>query len=257
MLAKKRANRKLHGGRHPSPSFDVSRVFAVALLAAVGAASAPASDSYSGTINGVFTNEETSGFYLDANYNPVWVADDDPVFTGDGTDSIVAGVPESGSAPDQWSFIGASFTDVAPGQVFLLGQLEYFNGSVALGTDIFGGDLTLDFDISDGSAVDPLTVHYDHISTVNIGDEYHDADWLNFTAWDTSFHVFENDEAYADVYGRIEGDPYAGGIYLQLVPDMNGNINGFLGPNEPAVPGPAALVPFSIGAVAAIRRRRR
>jgi hypothetical protein len=256
MLVKKRF---FQTGRGSQPSLSrsvLSRLWPVAFLA-LGASIAQASDSYSGTVDGVFTNEETSGFYLDANYNPIWISDSDPYITGDGTDDIVSGIAASDSAPDQWMFIGASFTDVAPGQTFLLGQLEYFNGTVDLGTGAFGGDLTLNFDISDGSAVDPLTLHYDHISTVNIGNQVHDADWLNFTAIDTSFHVYENDWATVDVYGRIVGDPYADSLTFQILPNADGSYNGFLGPNEPAVPAPAALVPFSVGAVAALKRRRR
>ncbi len=241
--------------RHSSKTRALRVLLALAAAASGGAAFG--SSSYSGSVDGIFTNEETNGFYLDANYNPVWIADTAPDFTGDGTNSITAGLAGSGSAPNQWTFFGASFTDIAPGQVFLLGQLEFFNGTTAVGTDVFGGDLTLNFDLTLGTAVTPLTLHYDHIGTVNTGDQHHDADWLNFFQVNTSFHVYENDSAFANIYGRIVGDPYADGITFQLVPDVNGNINGFLGPNQPAVPGPPAMGPFLLGTLGLARRRLR
>jgi len=249
MLAKKRAHR-------PVPSFRTVPRWPIVFLAFASASIAIASPTYSGTVNAVFTNEETDGFYLDANYNPVWYDDNDPVYSGDGTDSIVAGVPAPGSEPDQWEFLGASFSNVQEGQTFLLGQLEYFNGTDELGTDLFGGDLTLNFDLTDGTSVDPLTLQYQHISTVNIGNEIHDADWLNFSQINASFHVYENDWATANVYGRIIGDPYAGGLTLQILPDANGDFNGWIGPSEPVVPAPAAVAPFLLGVCGVLKRRR-
>jgi hypothetical protein len=223
-------------------------------LLAVGTAYGEA--SYSGTVDAVFGNAQYSGWYYDVDYNPVWIDDTlTAIYTGDGTDAITWGDDAWGTPPSGLTFTGASFTDVAPGQEFLMGELTYFNGTSTVGTSIFGGTMTVDVSLDDGTLVTPEQLTYEIVSTVNNGDPVHDADWVNFYQLDQSMHVYEDNSMTVDVYGYIAGDPQATAGYLSIAPGQENN--GFLRPNAPAVPAPGAALSLLGGLIGMAQGRRR
>jgi hypothetical protein len=163
-------------------------------------------------------------------------------------------------------YIPADLTDFAgspesdPFQnVGYLGTIVYTNGTSQLDSLIFGATLTISF--TDPS-VTPIVVPFTILTTTNTGiDPDYDADLIVFPGLgpggsDISFHVYEGETAYADVYGSIVGDPVA--TFSNFI--VSG---GFLGtgplPSPVPVPEPAtaALAGGVIAVAAAVRLARR
>ena len=151
-----------------------------------------ASPSYSGTTNANWTSPVLSGDLID----PVTGA---RIFT-DTTNSAycsIAGCPNrltgypastiawgTNTPPEPnptsiVAFTPANFSDIAPGQDFVLGTLMFTNGtSVGI---IFGATLTLGVALTGSAAiVDPIVVHLGVVTTNNTGTARQNADFLDF-----------------------------------------------------------------------------
>jgi hypothetical protein len=215
------------------------------------------SESFAGTFTGEFIgkfdNPVLSGNIIDTNgqllpYDNTSTA----VFSGMGTNSIEWGT-FSGSASITHStvtFIGNAVTDAVGNQQILLGALFFENGTSDEQTLIFGADLTISFN---KGGVTPVVSHLSVVTTKNGDiDPFRDADFLGFSEFATTFNVFEGNNAWAFVYGSIQGDPYLQVEAIDLAPGTTG---GFLGPL--AVPEPSMGVLWSIALASTVFLRRR
>lgn len=134
---------------------------------------------------------------------------------GIGTDSITWGVAVPGAPggkPNSLSFTGSSFSTQI-GQPFVLGTLDYFNGSVEVGSEINAVDLSLNsiidipaLDIENLSINDLRRISI--INTLNNSDPLKSADFLSIApapglGIGNNFHVLEGAMATATLLGRI------------------------------------------------------
>jgi hypothetical protein len=186
----------------------VGIAWTLAFLSVTSATPAAAAASYSGTISGVFDSPVLTGAVLDAGSRRAVARDNTTTVgaSGVGTSSLTWGDTNGGTlAPSTLAFTGNPFRDVAPGQVFPLGTLSYFNGQSVPPSLIFG--LSVHLSASDGIA--PFTGPVDVVSTVNANlDREADADVLVFGKFETpsTLAAFEGSAVTAIVYGKIAGD---------------------------------------------------
>ena len=240
-------------------------IFTAALFAAV--VDVRANAIYSGGISGTFSNPVLTGFGLGPNGGKIPIDNTNTaVFTGFGTNSISWGAPFPNFPPSTLTFTGKSFSGVAPGQVFDLGTITYFNGNSLRQTLIFGGTLTLAVDSIQGGPVDPATSNLRFIATANHllknGQpdpkfKLQDADFVTFNVFPQTFNVFEHSRASADLFGKIVGDPSLTITGIQIVPGQENN--GFIGHGSP-VPdsgGSFALMGFALMGLAVYGLSRR
>jgi hypothetical protein len=191
-------------------------------------------NTYSGTIVGLFSNPVTAGNYIPIggeDTTPYTLAFEDDtgtaVYTGFGTDSITwgtyTGVPDPFS---QVTFVGNSFTNVAPGQLFDLGTFTFSNGTSELDSLIFGATLTLS--VTGGATITPEVTQIGIETTANGNPTAEqDADFLAFSQFPQTFQVLEGDTAHAELYGMIVGDP--GVVATTIVLDPADSGSGFIG----------------------------
>jgi hypothetical protein len=176
--------------------------------------------SYSGTITGVFDTPVLTGAFLDAGARRPVARDNTTTAGASGvaTSSLTWGDTNGGTlAPSTLAFTGNSFSDVAPGQVFPLGTLSYFNGQNPPPSLIFG----LSMHLSAGDGIAPFTGPVDVVSTVNANlDRVADADVLVFSKFEipSTLAAFEGTTVTAIVYGKIVGDSELEITGLSLAP---------------------------------------
>jgi len=167
-----------------------------------------AAPRYAGTITGFFDSPVLSGDFLQPGTR-LRVSQDNTsttVGSGIGTSSITWGDNSCATlAPSTVTFTGNSFSDVAPGQVFPLGTLTYFNGTNSPPSLIFGVTMHL----SAGDGIMPFTGPVAIVSTQNGGiDRVADADLLHFGNFEvpSTLGAFESMAVTAVIFGRIVGE---------------------------------------------------
>jgi protein with PEP-CTERM/exosortase system signal len=245
---------------NPHQKIGMKKIFVLTLIALAPLCLtrfALGSSLYSGSISGVFTNPVFSGIVIDVNGNPFTLDETGTaVYSGMGSNLIHwgTGVPATGNSLE---FDGATFSNVAAGQQFLLGTLTYFNGSVE--HPIFGATLTLSVSPS-SLAISPAVAQGTFVSTVNGNlSPRQDADYLSFDVFPVTFNVYEQHSATADIFGEIVGDPRLQINTIQLAPGQGQN--GFLGHGRPSsVPDTGStfgLLSFALAALIVGARRLR
>jgi len=186
----------------------VGMLLVVAASSVIAPTRGAAAPSYSGTVTGSFDDLVLSGAYLQVGTHLPVPRDNtsSAAASGIGTSSLVwsddTACPVS---PSTLTFTGDSFNGVAPGQVFPLGTLTYFNGSNGPAALIFGVTLHL----SAGDGVTAFTAPADIVSTQNGNlDRVADADRLFFGNFEapSTLSAFEGAAVSAIVYGKIVGD---------------------------------------------------
>jgi hypothetical protein len=180
-------------------------------------------DDFAGTSSGIFQNP---------------VGSSGMVTTGAGTNLFTWGV---GSPPGSLSFTGAAFSGFFETTEFSFGRLDYYNGSIAAGTEATGIDLLTALTFTTPSGVNQsFNFTFQIINTTNTSDPVASADYvllgnafdptktfevggidytLNFTRFGVldnngfittvdQFHVYENAAASANVYGVLTAHPH-------------------------------------------------
>ena len=189
----------------------------------------------SGSISGTFSNFVLSGDIVDGGTRATTFQDNTStaISSGAGTSDITWGgnfTPPPGTNNfSELSFTGASFSNVAPGQVFELGTLTYSNGSSALNSLIFGATFTMTANLSGGgtATITPFTSALGLVTTTNDGPTpASNADFVNFPSLGKSFNVIEGSSARAILFGEIIGDPSLHLTDVQVAPDSGGT--GFI-----------------------------
>jgi hypothetical protein len=139
--------------------------------------------SISGVADGIFANPVGPG------------VDSGDVYTTDGGHTFFWGDPAGDDAPENgwlseyqytWDqrhqnmlrFTGNSFTDVNPGERFLLGSIDYFNGSIWSGSEASSVQLLVDLAFNDGSTTNTLNFAIDLINSINTSDVWESADTI-------------------------------------------------------------------------------
>ncbi len=217
-------------------------------LTFLGCLPAKASPQYIGTVSATWSNPVLSGAVIDGVTRA-------PTFPSDNSTtaicSIITGTPHcpfpatggplstlewGDQTPNRVDFAGAAF-NVAPGQVFDMGTLTYFNGTNFLQSLIFGADLTLSFSLTTGTAVSPELIRIGIVGTANDGSPQDNADFLTFSGISKDLSVYENGAATAHLFGKIVGDPQA--FLVDIVLDPNSVNTGFISS------GPTGTLPES------------
>ena len=148
-------------------------------LACLASGEVLAAANYSGTIQGNFSGEQTTGNYID--WRRGFIADNngaDAVFSYAQTQMAGFnnlyrwGQPAAGSFASSLLFTGQAFAAVKPSTNFQVGTLTYTNGTINIGTGTYGGNFTISgVNVTDNNgnavAVTPLTVAFTNYDTVN------------------------------------------------------------------------------------------
>jgi hypothetical protein len=188
----------------------ITLVGVACLLAAPIIAPTPgtAAPRYSGLTTGVFDALVLSGHFLQAGTHLPVACDNASaaVGSGVGTSTLTWSDDDATVAGSALTFAGTSFSDVAPGEVFALGTLTYFNGHNSPASLIFGVTMHL----SAGDDIAPVAEPVDVASTQNGGvDRAADADslFLGGIEVPSTLAAFEDTAVTAIVYGRIVDGP--------------------------------------------------
>ncbi len=179
----------------------------VGAVLCVGLRFGAAAPRYSGIVSGAFDAPALSGAYLRIGSHAPVACDNAGTAgpAGAGTATITWGGPVGGVPPSGVSFVGESFADVAPGQVFRLGTLTFDNGASDPPSLIFGFAMHL----SAGDGVVPFAGAVSIVSTQNGGvDRIADADVLSFDdiGAPATLAAFEGASVTAVVDGSIDAD---------------------------------------------------
>jgi hypothetical protein len=143
-----------------------------------------------------------------------WAPDgDDPIVFGTGTSELTWG------DPDGWG-VGSSVVSYEPyevptdwvlsGSPFAMGKIQYFNGTIRLGTGISAASLELDSWSDDSGFNAGFTPVFKTESTPNVGTPEENADYLYFVGGPESsyypqfFNVFEGGSASASLVARLD-----------------------------------------------------
>jgi hypothetical protein len=233
------------------------------LLALVLVTSAPAlaSATYSGTVNGYFSDAVLSGSYIAVDGSSLFqdnglTADFGYTTLSPSNDTITWGHSTTGAVP-QFSFLnfqGASFVEQAPDTLFKLGTITFQNGTSDLDSLIFGARLTLDL----GSGIDLKTTNISIVTTLNTQiSQVRDADFIGFSDFPQTFNVFEGAFSIVDIFGQIVGDPMVTLNHIAVTEGFEST--GYIGTGVGGVPEPSnwAMLIAGFGLVGAVSRRRR
>jgi hypothetical protein len=206
---------------------------------------------FTGTVNGVFSNPRLIGYSLSFPNIPEYRDNSaTAVFNGVGSNRLEWGSKGSITAPppniNRVTFTGFSIVGVPAGTEIPLGIFEFENGTTSAGSEIFGADLTLT--LGGDSTVVPLESSMNILTTLNTDfDPSFDADYLSFSSFSNTFHVFERDRASATLYGIFIGD-----LEIELTKLAFSEGGGFVA----EVPEPGALLMVAAAGVAWVLRRK-
>lgn len=198
---------------------------------------------YSGTVNGTFSNPVLTGNVINTDGSPLFEDNTTTAFyvftpLSPSNDTITWGTSTTTSPPvfSFLNFVGATYTNEPLNTPFLLGTISYLNGSSDLNTLIFGATLTMDL----GNGIDLKTTSISIDTTANTGlSPARDADFVSFSGLPNTFNVVEGQQATADIYGEIVGDPMV--TLTQFTLDPNSAVGaGFIGNGVGGVPEPDA-----------------
>jgi hypothetical protein len=168
------------------------------LVLPVLVASIPNADPIQGTGSAVFVNPQPT-------CPPA-------VCTGIGTESITWGSPgsDAGDQSSSLSFHGRAFTTPGSGvyEIFVIGDMDYFNGNIKGGTGIDSVDFCVEADITTPapqkvSACRTITI----VNTPNTSDDPRkNADSVTMETV-VDFFVYEGESANATIEARFLGSP--------------------------------------------------
>ncbi len=135
-------------------------------IALIGLAAPSSAQTFSGTSSGTFGTP-----------NPG--SNDDPVFSGVGTNTFRFGDPgNSRSNPNRYTFAGNSFS-TTPGSLFRLGNFTYFNGATFRGTTVDSVPLNVSLGFTNPSGVkEVFRFDLQNNSTPNTGTPEQNADFV-------------------------------------------------------------------------------
>ncbi|NEP13183.1 MAG: PEP-CTERM sorting domain-containing protein [Symploca sp. SIO2C1] len=208
------------------------------------------------------------------------------VVSGVGTSSFAWG---SGQ-PSQLSFTPKPFNP-KPNEVFSLGTLDYFNGTILSGTEASSVDLLLDFTFDNAMENNQqISAGLSLINTVNTSDPVASADSVSFTSggFTSAFNVLEGQSASAELFAKFisgtvtpsgapnnSGKSLASPLDFPAISSLSIEILGFGNPSEfgfiegddfsedslpQSVPEPMTIVgtiaAFSFGVVSHKRKRK-
>jgi hypothetical protein len=231
--------------RHSILSLAGTCLFALAIQPALAVAPV-----YSGTVNGTFSNPILTGNVINTDGTPLFENNTTSAFyvltpLSPSNDTITWGNSTTTSPPvfSFLNFVGATYTNEPVNTPFLLGTISYLNGSSDLDTLIFGATLTMDL----GNGIDVKTTNISIDTTANTGlSAARDADFVSFSGLPNTFNVVEGQQATADIYGEIVGDPTV--TLTQLTLDPNSALGaGFIGNGVGGVPEPDAWMMLLTG----------
>jgi len=199
--------------------------------------SLPAAETYDSTF--VITGS-TAGLFS----NPVGGPD---MVTGGWGNYFTWGTPatQAGFTDPSWIlYEGASFYDVMPGEQFLLGTIEYYNGTINGGTGASGLDLAITLSFAGGSQEEVFQYDLNLINSANLdgNTQAESADYVQFGEIVGTIPAFlggveynlvlefgattENGFASIDEFFVFEGESATGQIYGTLVPAWGGSSEG-------------------------------
>ena len=123
------------------------------------------------------------------------------VFSGVGTNAFAWGSGQS----SQLSFTPKPFNP-KPNEVFAIGTLDFFNGSIVSGTGLSSVDLLLDLTFDNATENNQQTIAgLSLINTPNTSDPVASADFVSFSSggFNSTFNVLEGESASADIFARF------------------------------------------------------
>ncbi len=161
------------------------------------------------------TQSATKGTSAPSFVNP---APSTAVVSGVGTSTFVWGTGQPSQS--QLSFTSKPFNP-KPNEVFAIGTLDYFNGTIASGTGANSVDLLLDFTFDNAMENNQqLSAGLSLINTPNTSDPVASADFVSFSSggFTSAFNVLEGASASADLFARF----VSGAVTPSAVPGSSG-----------------------------------
>ena len=224
------------------------KYFVLLTVLFLGCASpALANGTYSGTVTGVFSSPIKSGnlIAVDGSSTPLDNTGSAVSIISPNGDTISWGASTTGANPSHSSllFTPASFSNILPNTPFLLGQIQYLNGTSDLTSIIFG--VTLSLDLGSGITIKDIPINI--LTTANTGlSQARDADFIGFGSdIPLTFNVYEGGIANANLFGEIVGDPTVTLTGLSIADGSQSA--GFIGTGVGSVPEPATWAMMLLG----------
>ena len=145
--------------------------------------------SFSGSSEGVFENPTTTG-------GTVYTIEE----TDTGGSKFSWGTPVPGTPPSSLTFEGASFDNIVPEVEFVVGTIEFYNGSIYSGTGASGVELDVALEVEVNIPVDDGELQFplELINTSNYPWQSNDenADYVKLTSTSTTFGTAEDGTVY-------------------------------------------------------------
>ena len=191
------------------------------------------------------------------------------VISGVGTSTVVYGVPCDGvtncltspggvTPANSLAYAPEAFS-AALGEAFVVGTVEFFNGTIMPGTEIASIDLALMPKLavnSDGYALLSTAFAIDIVNTPNTSDPNTSADFLSILGGNSELHVLESASATATLLAMFQLIPEANVPTIGLDVLRFGEVVSGDGFVVNAVPIPSALW-LLVSALVAVGCRRR
>ena len=152
---------------------------------------------------------------------------------GDTDDDFYYGAQLNGGDQNRLQFTGDSFTDIAPDEIFNVGQLTYLNSTTGVGTSAYEVTLQLDLSFSNPSASESVDVKLALESTKNYPWYTQDqqADFVRFEQINTDFSTFFQGQTYylnlEFVYSGSEGYSAVDSFHVHEGKSATANIVGY------------------------------